>query len=254
MRPAPRSPSAPCPARRRWTAAALAALLAALTAVSLAAAETDVDLELVLAVDTSGSVDDAEYALQISGIADAFRDREVLEAIAAGPLGRIAVTVAFWAESRLPKQSLAWLVVADAADAEAFARRLEALARAEPRGGTGIGRGVIYAVRLMEDNGLNGTRRVVDVSGDGRETPFRYFTVPPEQARAYAAARGVTVNGLAILADDPNLERYYREAVIVGAGAFTLAADDFDDFAEALRRKLLREITFRPSVSRLAPE
>jgi hypothetical protein len=217
-------------------------------------AETDVDLELVLAVDTSGSVDDDEYALQISGIANAFRDPEVLSAIAAGPLGRIAVTVSFWAESQLPKQSLAWQVIADAADAESFAGLLESLPRAIPVGGTGIGRGVVYSVRIMQDNAMNGTRRVIDVSGDGRETPFRYFSVPPQQARAYAAAHGVTVNGLAILADDPGLERYYRESVIVGPGAFALAADDFAAFAEAMRRKLIREITYRPSVSRVPRE
>jgi hypothetical protein len=218
------------------------------------AAETDVDLELVLAVDTSGSVDDREYALQISGIANAFRDPAVLDAIAAGPLGRIAVTVSFWAESQLPKQSLSWLVIAAPADAAAFAASLDSLPRAVPAGGTGIGQGVIYSVRIMEDNGLNGARRVIDVSGDGRETPFRYFSVPPEQARAYAAARGVTVNGLAILAEQPDLERYYRESVIVGPGAFALAADDFEAFAEAMRRKLIREITYRPSVSRLPPD
>lgn len=218
---------------------------------ALAASDVDVDLELVLAVDTSGSVDDDEYALQVSGIARAFRDPEVVAAIAAGPLGRIAVTVSFWAESQLPKQSLAWLIIADAADADAFAARLESLPRAAPVGGTGIGRGVIYSVRLMQDNGLNGLRRVIDVSGDGRETPFRYFSVPPEQARAYAAANGVTVNGLAILADEPDLERYYRDSVIVGPGAFTLAADDFAAFAEAMRRKLIREIRYRPSLSRL---
>ena len=217
------------------------------------AAEIDVDLELVLAVDTSGSVDEDEYALQISGIAEAFRDPEVLGAIAAGPLGRIAVTVAFWAESQLPKQSLAWQVIADSADAEGFAKHLESLPRAAPAGGTGIGRGVIYAVRIMQDNGFKGARQVIDVSGDGRETPFRYFSVPPQQARAYAAAHGVTVNGLAILADDPDLERYYRDAVIVGPGAFTLAAESFEAFARAMRRKLVREITYRPSVSRLAP-
>lgn len=208
----------------------------------------------MLAVDTSGSVDAEEYALQISGIAEAFRDPEVVAAIAAGPLGRIAVNVAFWAESQLPKQSLAWQVIADAADAGAFAATLDALPRAAPAGGTGIGRGVIYSVRLLQENDISGTRRVIDVSGDGRETPFRYFSVPPEQARAYAAAHGVTVNGLAILADEPDLERYYRESVIVGPGAFTLAADDFQDFADAMRRKLIREITFRPSLSRLPPE
>jgi hypothetical protein len=237
--------------------------LALLAPVSPAAAETpeppeiaqiDVDLELVLAVDTSGSVDAEEYALQISGIAEAFRDPEVVAAIAAGPLGRIAVNVAFWAESQLPKQSLAWRVIAEAGDAAAFAATLDALPRAAPAGGTGIGRGVIYSVRLLQENDISGTRRVIDVSGDGRETPFRYFSVPPEQARAYAAAHGVTVNGLAILADEPDLERYYRESVIVGPGAFTLAADDFQDFADAMRRKLIREITFRPSLSRLPPE
>jgi len=208
----------------------------------------------VLAVDTSGSVDEEEYALQVTGIAEAFRDPEVIAAIAAGPLGRIAVNVAFWAESQLPKQSLAWQVIADTADAAAFADTLASLPRAAPVGGTGIGRGVIYSVRLLQENDISGTRRVIDVSGDGRETPFRYFSVPPEQARAYAAAHGVTVNGLAILADEPDLERYYRESVIVGPGAFTLAADDFQDFADAMRRKLIREITFRPSLSRLPPE
>jgi hypothetical protein len=240
--------------------------LALLAPVSPAAAEApetpeiaetpaiDVDLELVLAVDTSGSVDAEEYALQISGIAEAFRDPAVVAAIAAGPLGRIAVNVAFWAESQLPKQSLAWRVIAEAGDAAAFAASLDALPRAAPAGGTGIGRGVIYSVRLLQENDISGTRRVIDVSGDGRETPFRYFSVPPEQARAYAAAHGVTVNGLAILADEPDLERYYRESVIVGPGAFTLAADDFQDFADAMRRKLIREITFRPSLSRLPPE
>jgi hypothetical protein len=215
------------------------------------AAEVNVDLELVLAVDTSGSVDDDEYALQISGIAGAFRDPEVLGAIAAGPLGRIAVTVAFWAESQLPKQSLDWRIIAGAVDAAGFAEHLESLPRAAPVGGTGIGRGVIYSVRIMQDNGLKGTRQVIDVSGDGRETAFRYFSVPPQQARAYAAAHGVTVNGLAILADDPDLERYYRDSVIVGPGAFTLAAESFEAFAEAMHRKLIREITYRPSVSRL---
>ena len=137
-------------------------MLAAVAALALApspvGAEIDVDLELVLAVDTSGSVDDDEYALQISGIAEAFRDPEVLGAIAAGSLGRIAVTVAFWAESQLPKQSLDWQVIANTTDAEGFAKHLQSLPRATPVGGTGIGRGVIYSVWTMKDNGLKGTR------------------------------------------------------------------------------------------------
>ena len=80
-----------------------------------------------------------------------------------------------------------------------------------------------------------------------------YFSVSPQQGRAYAAARNVTVNGLAILTDDPDLEGYYRDVLIVGSGAFTLAAEGFEDFSEAMRRKLLREIRYRPSVG-IAPQ
>lgn len=233
----------------RW----LSALCLTAAMQAPAAAETEVDLELVLAVDVSGSVDAAEYGLQMSGIAAGLRDPEVLAAIAKGARGRIAVTVAFWAESDQPKDALPWAVIDGPAAAGAFAGKVEGYARTIPGGGTGIGRGVVYAVRLIQANGITSQRRVVDVSGDGRESVARYFSVPATQARSYAAARGVTVNGLAILSDDPELEAWYRDHVITGPDAFTLAAADFEDFAEAMRRKLIREIESRPKVSHLAP-
>lgn len=231
----------------------LAAYYLAAALPNLAAAQSEADLELVLAVDVSGSVDESEYGLQMSGIAAAFRDPEVIEAIAAGPIGRIAVSVVFWAESAYPKHSMPWTLIEDAAGAKAFALHLESRPRSIAGGGTGIGRGVMYAVDLIESNAILSPRRVVDVSGDGRETPFRYYSVPPSQARAYALARGVSINGLAILTDEPDLESYYREEVIGGGEAFAMAADGFEDFAEAMRLKLIREIEYRPRVSGLAP-
>jgi hypothetical protein len=232
---------------------ALAAYCLAAALPSLATAQSEADLELVLAVDVSGSVDETEYSLQITGIAAAFRDPEVLEAIATGSVGRIAVSVVFWAESAYPKHSMPWTLIGDATGAEAFAQRLESRPRSIPGGGTGIGRGVMYAVDLIESDAILSPRRVVDVSGDGRETPHRYRSVPPRQARAYALARGVTINGLAILTDEPDLESYYREEVIGGGEAFAMAANGFEDFAEAMRLKLIREIEYRPRVSSLAP-
>ncbi len=239
--------------RARRIAATLALLFLAPLPSAGAGAETEVDLELVLAVDSSGSVDAGEFALQMSGIAAAFRDPEVLEAIGSGPLGRIAVTVAFWAETDQPKDAMAWTLIDGPAGAADFARRVERRPRSIPGGGTGIGRGVIYAVRLIEGNAFAATRRVIDVSGDGRESAFHDFSVPSGQARFYAQARGVSINGLAILSDDPDLKDYYEHQVIVGTDAFALAAGSFEDFAEAMRRKLIREIEYRPAVSGLPP-
>jgi hypothetical protein len=237
----------------RLPAAAILLLCLAVAPWAGARAETEVDLELVLAVDSSGSVDAAEFALQVSGIAAAFRDPEVLKAIASGPHGRIAVTVAFWAETDQPKDAMAWAVIDGPAGAADFARRVEHRPRSIPGGGTGIGRGVLFAVRLIEGNAFSAARRVIDVSGDGRESAFHDYSVPSDQARFYALARGVSINGLAILSDDPDLEDYYERRVIAGPDSFALAAGSFADFAEAMRRKLIREIEYRPAVSRLPP-
>ena len=229
-------------------AACLAVMLSCgLSSVVPAQDELPVDLELVLAVDASGSVDEAEFALQMGGIAYAFRNPAVIEAIAQGFHGRIAVNIAVWAESRLPKDSSGWFLIEDAATAEKLARLAERYPR-RVQGGTGIGRAITFAVDLFDDNGFSSNRRVIDISGDGRETTFRNWSVPPSQARFKANAQQVTINGLVILADDPELDQYYRRNVMTGPGSFVMEVNNFQDFPKAMSEKLLREIQYRPSV------
>lgn len=214
------------------------------------AEERLVDLELSLAVDASGSVDGPEFLLQLRGIAGAFRDPEIIAAIANAPVGRIAVSLVMWADATLPNDQSRWFEVSDAASAEAFARMVEQKTR-RVSGGTGIGKALVGAIDAMGRNGFAGVRQVVDVSGDGEETPPREAAPTIAEAKAFAQARGVTVNGLAILNDEPGLDAWYRRHVITGPGAFVMVAANYQDFAEAMRRKLLREIQTLPDVSQV---
>jgi len=206
-----------------------------------AIASEPLDLQLVLAVDASRSVDEREYRLQLDGIAQAFRDPEVIEAIGDGPRGKIAVSLLVWAESRRPKARTPWRTISSAADAHAFADLTRGFGR-PVGGGTGIGKVMFTAVRMLETSGLESTRRVIDVSGDGRETTFREWSVPPDQARHAAIDRNITINGLAITAEDRELAGYYETQVIAGPGAFVMTAASIEDFARVMRVKLLREI------------
>jgi hypothetical protein len=227
---------------------ALGLLAAVCYLTAPAGAGEAVDLALVLAVDASGSVDDGEYVLQLRGIAAGLRDGKVVAAAMAGPEGRIAVNLVVWADHQVPKDSSGWHLIASAADAENFARLAERFPRRQ-NGATGIGEGIAAGLRALDDSGLDARRQVIDVSGDGRETAAREFVVLLPQARAMAHARGVTINGLAITNEDPDLLTYYRNAVSAGNGSFVMAAPDYAAFAEAMRRKLLREIEYRPQVS-----
>ena len=206
-----------------------------------AGAEEAADLELVLAIDASSSIDATEWALQMQGYAGAFRDGRVQAAIGSGPNGRIGVAVLVWADASVPKWESGWFMLATAADTERFAAFMANLARGA-EGGTGIGAGVAAAIRQFDRNGIAAPRQVVDVSGDGRETPAREVVVLIPMAQAMAEARGVTVNGLAILNEDAGLASWYRDNVIAGRGSFIITAADFRDFAEAIVRKLVREI------------
>ncbi|MGH6854739.1 MAG: DUF1194 domain-containing protein [Aestuariivirga sp.] len=208
-----------------------------------------VDLALVLAVDASGSVDDREFALQLAGIATGFRDPKVRSVIKSGPERRIAVALLVWADHQVPKDRTGWFVLASDQDMENFARVAETFPRHQ-NGATGIGEGLAASLRAIDTSGLEARRRVVDISGDGRETAAREFVVLLPQARAMAYARGITVNGLAITNEDPELLSYYRNAVEAGSGSFTLPVTGYEVFAEAMRRKLLREIEYRPAISR----
>ena len=223
------------------------AIAIALLPARVAFAEERVDLELVLAVDASGSVDRREFKLQMEGIAAAFRDAEVHEAIAAGSRGRIAVALMIWAEANAKKVATDWAIIDSPEAAGAFAEMT--LALIERRGsfmgksGTGIGAAIAEGLDMLRSNAIAGDRQVIDVSGDGRETPLRFGEgIDLFEALRRARRAEVTVNGLAILSDVPALDLYFQRRVISGPGSFVITAADYRDFARAIRRKLLREI------------
>lgn len=226
---------------------ALAALLTLCTdqpadAQSTSLAAT-VDLELVLAVDASDSIDDSEFRLQVEGIAAAFRSADVHAAIASGKEKQIAVTLLVWADAWSRPESIGWYLITSSETAESFARAVESHER-QVGGSTGMGEGVASAVRLIEHNSILATRRVIDVSGDGMETPRLEqdkVTMMPK-ARELAEAAGITVNGLAIMTEQPSLDAWYRENVATGHDAFVMTTTDSTAFPEAIQRKLVREI------------
>jgi len=236
---------------RPWRFPLALALAQTLASATVPAAELGqeriVDLELVLAVDASSSVSGEEFDLQVHGLAEAFRHRSVVQAIrAAGDLG-LAVALIQWADYRQHAVSVDWTVVRGAADARQFAKRIEGVWRSLA-GNTAIGSALEFAIEQLDGNGFIGRRKVIDVSGDGRNNqgPAAWLV------RNLAVAQGITVNGLAILNEDPTLDRYYFTNVIGGPGAFVEVANTIGDFARAMRVKLLREIEHRPMIGQLA--
>lgn len=210
--------------------------LSLLAAAPVAAEPLEVELELVLAVDASGSVDRDEFDLQLKGLASAFRDGEVAAALAAAP-GGIAVALVQWASPGHQIVAVDWALVGDAASAALFAGRIEAAGR-QMHGETSITHALRFCAGLIAGNGIDGRRKAIDLSGDGPTN----FGGPPDAARDAVVAAGVAVNGLAILNEFPELDRYFRDHVVGGPGAFLEVAADYRDFAEAIRRKLIQEI------------
>ena len=201
-----------------------------------------VDLELVLAVDASSSVSAEEFDLQMRGLAEAFRSPAVLRAIeAAGDLG-IAVGLVQWSDDAKQSLAIGWRRLVDAASAAAYADEIEGTPRFLVGGGTAIGGALTYAIRQLQSNGFEGRRQVIDLSGDGRTNQGKR----PHQIRDQAVALGITINGLAILNEDAFIDRYYRNNVIGGEGAFVMTAADYDDYAEAMLEKLVQEIAGVP--------
>ncbi len=234
----------------RSTLSDLVLLAALLFASPAPAQETPVDLELVLAIDASSSVDPWEWQLQREGYAAAFSDPEIQAAFASGPNRRVAVSVVVWADATVPRWESEWFVLSTPEDGNRMAAFMAALPRI-PEGGTGVGAGLAAAIRKFERNGFVAPRQVVDVSGDGRETPPRENVVLIPMARALAVARGVTVNGLAIInEEDLSLATWYRDNVIAGPGSFVITATDYSNFPAAIRRKLLREIEYHERMAR----
>ncbi len=207
-----------------------------------AAAMEIVDLELVLAVDCSSSVNDDEFALQMLGIANAFEDPRVLTALEQNGRRGIAVGLLQWSSAEAQAEAIAWTRIGGLADALAFAAKVRATGRLVPGGATALSRAIGTSVRWTQTNHFQGERVVIDISGDGRANEGG----SPAVARAMANRQGITVNGLAILNEEPNLAGYYLAGVVGGPGAFLLTADNFDDFAVAMRRKLYFEIVGPP--------
>jgi hypothetical protein len=215
-----------------------AALLLAGSLGTLAFAQTAVDLQLVLAVDASGSVDQRRFELQVQGYVAAFRDPRVLSAIQSGAMQAIAVTMVQWTGSALQIQVLPWTLINDATTAQAFAAVIMATPRRLFSGGTSISGAIDYAVPLMLESPFKGTRRVIDISGDGSNNRGR----PAASARDAAVRAGIVINGLPILALEPGLDRYFIDHVIGGPGAFVIAAESYETFADAILKKLIREM------------
>ena len=200
--------------------------------------EQSVELELVLAVDTSVSIDAREYALQTAGLAHAFRHPDVLAAIrSAGDRG-IAVTLVQWGVGLQQAVAVPWRHIRDHTGAEAFARAIEESPRQFFGEGTSVSRALAYSATQFEVNGFGGRRRIIDIVSDGRNNSGG----PPALVRDRLVRQGITVNALAILDRDLTLGLYYAANVVGGTAAFVETADSFDDFADAIRRKLLREI------------
>ncbi len=231
--------------KRGATRAAIAAIFFAQLLcgeTGLAQGRRPVDLELVLAVDTSSSVSAGEFNLQMQGLAEAFRNPAVQGAIrAVGDLG-IAVAMVQWSDNRKQTLAIDWKMVRDEASAEAFAREIDNTPRYLIGGGTAIGGAINFSAHQLSINRFDGRRKVIDVSGDGRTNQGSN----PARARDDAVAQGITINGLAILNEDALVDRHYLANVIGGTGSFVMQADDYSDFARAIVEKLIKEIAGAP--------
>jgi len=229
----------------RWRAALCALVVLVATALQARAqtqtppqTPTDVAIALVLAVDTSGSVSAGRFELQKQGYAAAFRNPQVLSSIRSLVTQSIAVTMMQWTGPRLHVVVVDWTLIKDEASANALAAAIEAAPRQLFGGGTSISGAIDYSRLLLAQSPFNGTRRVIDISGDGANNSGR----PVTQARDEAVHDGVGINGLPILALEPALDRYYYDNVIGGPGAFMIPAENYDTFADAILKKLINEI------------
>ncbi|HME22320.1 MAG TPA: DUF1194 domain-containing protein [Acetobacteraceae bacterium] len=206
----------------------------------------EVDVALVLAVDSSGSISEQRLAMQIHGYIDALRHPAFIEAIRGGRRGRIGLTYVTWTDARRQDQVVPWRVIESQASALAFAQAMQDALRPLP-GWTSISGAIDFCTGLLLSNGYIAARRVIDISGDGANNDGR----PVTEARDAAVAAGVTINGLPIIEVEPNLEEYYRDNVIGGADSFVVVARDTGAFGAAVLRKLLVEVagTATPSAA-----
>jgi Protein of unknown function (DUF1194) len=223
------------------------AAFAGLSLAALPARAAPVDLALVLAVDVSESVDAGEYTLQHEGIARAFETPQLIDAVRSGRNGAIDVLVMEWSDRDKQAVTVDWTRVGDAASARRFAAAVRATRRSS-NGLTAIGDALIAAGAALARVPDQPVRRVIDVSGDGMAN----IGPSPQQVRDRLVAKGITINGLAILKTEPWLDSYYDQYVVGGPGAFLMEVKDFPTFAAAMQQKLLSEVTAARPSSRAA--
>jgi len=241
------------PARAKAIILSILMLFALLsTPATCASGETEVDAEIVLAVDISYSMDAEEQRLQRTGYIEALKSAEFLRALSSGPIGAIALTYVEWSGSRDQVVLIDWRLIDGQAAAEKFAAELAA-APYRRAFRTSIAGAIDFSANLFERNGYRSPRRIIDISGDGPNNDGRIVT----RARDDAVSRGITINGLPLLirpptlafADIENLDVYYNDCVIGGAGAFMVAVRGKEAFVTATRTKLVLEIAGSPPAS-----
>ncbi len=226
---------------------ALLALGVALYEGRSARAQTPVSIELVLAVDTSLSVNNEEYDLQMRGIAQAFRSQDIIDLI--GLYDGVAVSLIQWGGWTSEKHTVPWQLLKSPASILEFARQVEQTKRENVGYFTAIGTAIGAAMKSIVENQYEGKLRKIDVSGDG----VNNAGPTPQSTRGVAEQLGISVNGLAIRTDLSILDDYYRENVIAGPGAFVITADNYNDFARAMHKKLKKELQVPISFRRSSP-
>jgi hypothetical protein len=219
-------------------------------------AAASVDVELILAVDVSYSMDMDELAIQREGYAQAIVSKEFLQALKTGPNGKIAVTYFEWAASSDQKIIIPWRIIDGPETADAVANEImKTPIRRASR--TSISGAISFAMPLFDENPHRGLRRVIDISGDGPNNNGPAVTI----ARDAALEKGIVINGLPIMVKEPsystmdidNLDLYYEDCVIGGPGSFVVTIKDRDKFKEAIRTKLLLEVAGRTPERKVVP-
>ena len=228
---------------RLFQAALTVLLIAAPSSITgrttLAQGTLPVDLELVLAVDTSASVDRREYNLQMQGLVQAFQDPGVIAAIKSTGRQGIAVALLHWSSANQQNLVVPWTRLRSESDALSFSAKIAQLEQRMFVGSTGIGGALRSAERAIRRNQFEGRRKSIDVSGDGPNNSG----VIPSIIRDQVVAAGITINGLTILNESPFLDRYYRREVIGGPNSFVMTVKNYENVVEGMRRKLIREIS-----------
>ena len=203
---------------------------------------TPVDLELAFVVDASGSIDEEEMALQRQGYATALAHPRVLKAIKSGFLQSISVAYIEFAGFQCTRLTVGWGRITDKNSAEEYGARILAAKRNLCFGGNAVSEALAFAAASIDENKFEGTRRVIDISGDGPNT----MGEPVQLVRDAIVKKRIIINALAIRRDSmPDLPEYFRNSVTGGPGSFVLKAQDRKSFAEAIQRKLIREIADR---------